>query len=282
MRRSIVLKLLLAAACAAAIWVLAVAGSAGAAPHIVCPEQRPNVIPCCGPPVNHPNKPQVQSICCEPAACCQNTTTACCTTTCCPQPTTSGTCCSPTLCGSTLTIAASPSPSRAAQKVVISGTAASGAQVALWRKLAHQSSFHQFGAATADSSGKYTFTLKRGTVMADQEWYVTSNGAQSQTITQQVDALVALASSARSTTVGRRIVLSGRVTPSHAGEMVLVEMSRGGTWQVIARPRLGHGSGYSASHRFARAGAVKLRVVLQGDSRNDRSTSSTLTLKVKP
>ncbi len=165
---------------------------------------------------------------------------------------------------------------------MISGTASSGAQVALWRKLANQASFHQFSTAAADSSGEYTFTLKRGTVMADQEWYVTSNGAQSQTITQKVDALVALASSARSTTVGRKIVLSGHVTPSHAGEVVLVETSHGGAWQIIARPRLGHGSGYSVSHSFARSGTVKVRVVLQGDSRNVRSASSTLSLTVKP
>jgi len=62
---------------------------------------------------------------------------------------------------------------------------------------------------------------------------------------------------------------------------VLVEMSRGATWQVIARPRLGHGSNYSVSHRFAKAGPVKLRVVLQRDRRNDRSTSPTVTLTVK-
>ncbi len=166
--------------------------------------------------------------------------------------------------------------------MVISGTGTSGAQVALWRKLAHQSSFHQIATATAGNSGKYAFTLKPGSVMADQEWYVTSAGVQSATIAQRVAALVALVSSGRSTTVGRTIVLRGHVTPSHAGEVVLVQMSRGGAWQVIARPRLGRGSGYTVSHRFAKSGAVKLRVVLGRDSRNDRSTSPTLTLTVKP
>jgi hypothetical protein len=153
--------------------------------------------------------------------------------------------------------------------------------VALWRKLAHQSSFHQVSTATADSLGKYTFTLKRGTVMTDQQWYVISNGTQSATVTQQVDAVVALASSARSTAVGRPVVLHGHVTPSHAGQVVLIEVSHGASWQVIARPRLGHGSGYSVTHRFAKSGAVKLRVVLGRDSRNNRSTSSTLTLTVR-
>jgi hypothetical protein len=118
--------------------------------------------------------------------------------------------------------------------------------------------------------------------MTDQQWYVIANGSQSATVTQKVDAVVALASSARSTAVGRPVVLRGHVTPSHAGQVVLVEVSRGATWKVIARPRLGRGSGYSVTHRFANSGAVKLRVVLGGDSRNDRSTSSTLTLTVSP
>ena len=166
--------------------------------------------------------------------------------------------------------------------MVISGTASAGTQVALWRELPHQTSFHQLSTTTADSAGAYKFTLKRGSVMTDQKWYVTSNGARSATLAQQVDALVALASSTRSTVVGRAIVLRGQVTPSHAGQRVLIEMSRGSSWQVIARPRLGHGSSYRVTHRFVKSGAVKLRVVFRRDSRNAGSTSSTLTVNVKP
>lgn len=281
MRRTIVLTLLLtaaAAASAAAIGTLAFAGSAGAATQIVCPQQRSDVIPCCGPPVNQPDQPHAQPICCQTTPCCAKT--QCCTTTCCPA--SSGSACCPTApcVVSGLTISASPSPSRAGQKVVISGTAGAGATVALWREPAGQSSFHQIASTTAGASGKYTFTRGRGTVMADQKWYVSSNGAQSQTITQQVAAVVALASSTRATAVGRKIVLSGHVTPSHAGQVVSVEMSRGSAWKVIGRPRLGHGSGYSVSHRFVRSGAVEFRVVLRADLRNERSTSPTVRVKV--
>jgi len=165
--------------------------------------------------------------------------------------------------------------------VVISGTGTAGAQVVLWRKRAGQSSFQQAATSTADTAGKYTFTLKRGTVMADQEWYVTSNGTQSSTVTQQVAALVGLGSSTRSAVVGHKIVLRGHVTPSHAGERVLIEMSRGGAWQVLARPRLGHGSRYTVSHSFGRSGAVKFRVVLRGDSRNEQSISPTLRVNIR-
>lgn len=267
MRRSIVFSSLLVAASVAAIWILALAGPAGARPHIICPEQRqgPNVVPPCCPLPPQPSGAAAQPICCQTTPCCQTT------------------CCSPTTCPVvTPTITSSPNPSRAGQQVVISGGTTSGATVALWRKLAHQSSFQQVSTTTADGSGKYTFTQKRGTVMADQEWYVTSSGQQSATIAQLVEAVVAVSASTRSPVVGHAIVLRGHVTPSHAREVVLVEISRGATWQVIARPRLGHGSNYSVTHRFAKSGAVKLRVVLQRDSRNDRSTSPTVTLRVRP
>ncbi len=200
--------------------------------------------------------------------------------TCCPS---SG-CCTPTCTQGSLTIASSPDPSQAGQKVVISGaltTPTAGTTVVLWRKLAGQTSFHQFSQTTTDSSGKYTFTMGRGVVLADQQYYVTANGSQSATATQEVDALVGLAASARSTVVGHAIVLRGHVTPSHAGEVVLIEVRRGSAWHVIGRARLGHGSNYSISHSFAQSGSVQLRVVLRGDSRNLQSDSPTLKVSVK-
>jgi hypothetical protein len=265
MRRKIALPVVLVAASVAAIWILSFAGPAVARPHIICPQERGFVVPPCCPLPPQPASVSAQPICCQSMPCCQTT------------------CCSPAMCPTaTPTITSSPNPSKAGQKVVISGSAASGATVALWRKLAGQSTFHQVDTTTADTTGKYTFTLKRGSVMADQEWYVTSSGQQSATVAQLVAAVVAISSSARSTVVGHAIVLRGHVTPSHAGEVVLIEMSRGTTWQVIARPRLGRGSGYSVTHRFAKSGAVKLRVVLQRDSRNERSTSPAVTVKVTP
>jgi hypothetical protein len=176
-----------------------------------------------------------------------------------------------------------PDPSTAGQKVVISGvlsgSSPGGAQVALWRKLAGQSSFQQFAITTTDSAGNYTFTLHH--VMADQSWYVTSEGMQSSTLVQQVRAVIALASSTRTARVGQPVVLHGHVTPFHAGQTVLVERKHGGAWQVIARPRLSRGSNYTVSRRFGQPGAVRLRVLLPGDARNVQSASSTLTLPVK-
>ncbi len=157
----------------------------------------------------------------------------------------------------------------------------SGAQVVLWRKLVGQTTFHQFAQTTTDSAGQYKFTLKKGSVNADQQYYVTANGLTSPTLQQQVDAVVALAAASHAVTTGRALALSGHVTPSHAGQVVLIEQSRGGSWAVIARPRLSHASTYTMSRRFTHAGAVKLRAVLPADARNNRSNSPTLTVTVK-
>jgi hypothetical protein len=276
MRRSIVPLSLLAAA--VAIWLLGVANPAKA---IICPQASPHFVPCCPIPTRPTgDSAHAQPICCQPTSCCATGSTA--QPTCCP----SGGCCTPPCIAGTLTIAATPNPSKAGRKVVVSGAlignAASGAQVVLWRALAGQPSFHQMSQTATDSSGHYTFTLGRGAVMADQAWYVTSDGLQSATIQQRVNALVVLSSSARSTAVQRAIRLSGRVTPSHAGEVLLIEVSHGATWRVIARPHLGRGSSYAVSERFPQRGAVQLRAVLPGDDRNEQSTSPTVTVTVKP
>ena len=281
-------SLLVLAASLLAIAAPGPAGAAGSAPHIVCPQQnaRSYMPPtCCPVPTNAKQRAAGEFVpCCGyPGTCCAPGTT-CCTsgTTCC----TSGTTCCTTICPSgSLSIASSPDPSMAGRKVVISGgltgNPVSGAQVALWRELSGQSSFHQVAQTTTDSAGQYTFTMKRGSVNADQQWYVTANGLTSPTLQQKVDALIGLAAGSRTATAGQPVALSGHVTPSHAGQVLLIEQSRGGSWAVIARPRLGHGSGYRLSHKFMRAGSVKLRAVLPGDSRNNRSNSPTLTITIK-
>lgn len=273
MRRPVLLLSLLLAA---AIPALVLAGPAGAehlSPRIVCPQDST----CCPTPTNSQTaNSHAVPVCCQP-------TTACCPSsgTCCP----SGTCCTATTCPSgSLTISASPNPSTAPGKVTISGvlttSPAAGVTVALWREQAGQSSFRQMAQTTTDGSGRYSFTLKRGTVMADQAWYVSANSLRSATIDQRVRALVALTSSARTVVSGQSIALHGKVSPSHAGGVVLIEQRRGSSWEVIARPRLSKSSSYAVSHRFTQTGQTKLRAVLAGNARNLTSTSPTVSLTV--
>jgi len=283
MRRSIVLISFVVAAVA-----LSMLAPASPARAIICPQASP---PCCPVPTQGARSVHVAPICCQPTTCCATGTTA--STVCCATGTTASTvccpsagCCTPPCVAGTLTIGSSPNPSKAGAKVVISGAITgnpqSGAQVVLWREPAGQSSFEQMSQTTTDGSGHYTFTLGRGKVMADQAWYVTSVGLRSSTVQQRVNAVVGLSSSARSTVVGHVIRLTGRVTPSHAGEVVLIEARRGGgAWHVIQRARLGHGSSYAVSGHFGQPGPVQVKAVLPGDERNARSTSPTVTVTVK-
>jgi len=285
MRRLIVpSSLLFLAASLCVLAMLSPAGAAGSAPHIICPQQPSGVITCCPPPTNvsggskdAKSRPHLVPCCPVPTNCCPQSSSTCCTqTTCCTTACTTG----------ALTISSSPDPSTARRKVVISGgfttnAPSAGSTVVLWRELSGQSSFQQAAQTTTDSAGQYKFTLKPGMVNADQQWYVTASGLQSPTLHQVVNAVVGLAGP-HSVVAGRAMLLRGHVTPSHAGQIVLVEQRNRGRWTVIARPRLGHSSNYGVMHRFARAGTVALRTVLPGDARNNRSDSSTLTVTVKP
>jgi hypothetical protein len=287
MRRLIVPSLLFLAASLCGLALLGPAGAAGSARRIVCPQQRDRaaiVPPCCPTPVDAPDRGSTSTVCCvQSNACCAQSgtccTTACCTTACCTTA-----CCTTPCTPGALTIASSPDPSTAGRKVVISGgltsnPAASGVQVVLWRELSGQTTFHQVTNTTTNSAGQYKFTLARGKVNADQKWYVTASGLQSPTLQQHVVAVVGLAG-LHAISAGQRMLLRGHVTPSHAGQVVLIEQRKGGQWAVIARPRLGHNSNYGVIHRFARAGTVALRTVLPGDARNNRSNSATLTVTV--
>jgi len=282
MRRLIVpSSLLLFAALLCVAAMPSPAGATGSVHSRLCPQERSGIADCCPIPTSAkgsaiPCCPQSGTTCCESATTCCASGTCCAQAVCCATPCTSG----------ALTIASSPDPSTAGRKVVISGgltssPAVAGATVVLWRELSGQSSFQQAAQTTTDSAGQYKFTLKAGMVNADQEWYVTANGLQSPTLQQHVKALVGLGG-LHSVVAGHAMLLRGHVTPSHAGQIVLVEQRKGGRWTVIARPRLGHASNYGVVHRFKRAGTVALRTVLPGDSRNERSLSSTLTLTVTP
>lgn len=287
MRRPIVpWSLLFLAASLCVFAMLSPAGAVGSTPHIICPQQRDHgmIVQCCPTPVNGPNRP-ASSGAAPSTVCCPSTGTTCCTTTCCTTACCTTACCATQCTPGALTIASSPDPSTAGRKVVISGGLTSNpppssVQVVLWRELSGQSTFNQVTQTTTDSAGQYKITLTRGMVNADQSWYVTANGLQSPTLQQHVNALVGLAG-LHSVSTGQAMLLRGQVTPSHAGQVVLIEQHRGGHWAVIARPRLGHNSKYGVVHRFTRSGTVELRTVLPGDARNNRSNSATLTVAVK-
>jgi hypothetical protein len=160
------------------------------------------------------------------------------------------------------------------------GNAVAGTQVVLWQEVVGQSSYTKAATTTLDSSDQYSFTMQAGVVKANRSWYVTAGGIQSGTVEQKVAASVTLSPPA-SVAAGKPVALKGAVTPSHAGEIVLIEQRVGGKWRVIGRPRLSHASTFAGTHRFAHAGTAQLRAVLRADSRNQGSNSRTATVKVR-
>jgi phospholipase C len=184
-----------------------------------------------------------------------------------------------------VTISVSPNPAPAGAATVVSGRLSgrrkAGATVTLWRMLASQRHFKAAFRAVTDASGRYVVTLPAGAVRTNSEWFASAQGAKSPPVTQFVRAIVTLASSQKMPIPGKRIVLSGRVTPAHGGERVLLERLAPGGWRVLARPLLSRRSSYAFTHKFRR-GWLRLRAVLVSDARNLGSSSPRLTLNVSP
>jgi hypothetical protein len=103
-------------------------------------------------------------------------------------------------------------------------------------------------------------------VVTNRSWYATADGVTSPTISESVSAIVTLAASH-----GRHgATLHGTVSPSHAGERVIVQRLVRGRWITVARPRLGRRSSFRIHVRLH----GKLHAVLPADSRNMRSVSA--------
>ncbi|MDQ6804007.1 MAG: hypothetical protein M3065_03350, partial [Actinomycetota bacterium] len=216
----------------------AAASTAQSRPAIVCPAvanppvccspittgpittARANVVPCC--PV-----PTIAGCCALPAG------TNCCATTPCPTPT-------------GLTIAVNPSTVSEASKTTISGNLTGGTvasqTVDLFEQAAGQSTFTDVAQTQTTASGAYSFVRAAQTNM---KWYAKSMGIQSPAVTESVLAAIALHPSTVRPKAGAKVMLSGTIAPSHAGERVALQRLLSGRWVTIARPKLG------AQSRFA-------------------------------
>jgi phospholipase C len=181
-----------------------------------------------------------------------------------------------------LTIHAAPNPATVGGAVTISGLRSGpghgGIAVVLWQRLAGQRHFHRLLQTPTDISGHYS--IVRSGVGTNHHWYVRARTLRSRTVDERVHALVTLLASTTGAAPGESVSFVGHVTPSHAGQRVLLEQRVAGGWRVLARPRLDRGSSFGVRHSFSRAGAVSLRVELPGDPRNIRSLSPVVAIDV--
>jgi hypothetical protein len=198
------------------------------------------------------------------------------------------TCCGPPIvrptataaaCISFLSLVSNRNPSRAGSTVTLSGHASSGGpgiSVTLWEELPGQTSYHQAAQTTTDSSGNYT--LKRKGVQTDRAWYTTAGTSRSPFLAQAVTARVSIVATSVKVRHGLRVVLTGSVGPSHAGERVRVQQRHSGSWSTLGSARLDRHSRYAFTHRFAGSGTIQLRISLAGDRDNAASLSRVVTV----
>jgi phospholipase C len=183
-----------------------------------------------------------------------------------------------------VSIRSAPNPSQQSDAVTISGRLfaqhARHRAVLLWQRLPAQRRFHRIRTVRTDASGRYAITFAPGAVRTNRRWYVSVGGLRSRTVHQRVHASIALSASPPYAAPGERVTVSGDVSPSHAGERILLEQRAGQGWRLIARPRLDRRSSFTVARRFDRA--AELRAVLMGDDRNIRSSSSSLAIDVRP
>jgi hypothetical protein len=251
--RSIVL---LASIGAMAVGVLLASTAAGAARQqssrvIVCPQQvEPTTSTCCGPPIDAPDA--------VPG--------------CCP---TAVECAVPRL-----TLTSSEDPADAGSKLQLSGelidTSASGKTIELWQKLPGASSFTQTRSTTTSSTGSYSFTLAKGSVMTNRAWYATGGGLTSATVQQGVSLVLTLAENARQ----GHAILHGSVKPATKGSVVLEWLNPSGRWIVLGRARLTRSSGFSWRSSYKPHGSAKVRAAVVQNADHVASFSAPLTARV--
>jgi hypothetical protein len=191
-----------------------------------------------------------------------------------------------------LTITAVPNPIDAGQGVLIYGRLTvppvAGRTLFLYRRLAgSREGFQRVGTATTDRHGYYDFTRPDGAISTNRSWFVLEHGSEgdvhSRTIHESVRALVTLDAPPSSVVTGKPVLLTGQVTPRHAGERVALQEENGASddWRTIATGKLDSSSSYAIAHTWRIPAVHELRVLFAGDERNVRGISRPRPLSVQ-
>jgi hypothetical protein len=179
-----------------------------------------------------------------------------------------------------LTLTSSEDPADAGSKLQLSGelidTSASGKTIELWQKLPGASSFTQTRSTTTSSTGSYSFTLAKGSVMTNRAWYATGGGLTSATVQQGVSLVLTLAENARQ----GHAILHGSVKPATKGSVVLEWLNPSGRWIVLGRARLTRSSGFSWRSSYKPHGSAKVRAAVVQNADHVASFSAPLTARV--
>ncbi len=188
-----------------------------------------------------------------------------------------------------LTITADPPSIIAGEGVVIfgqlQGSGNAGQTVYLYHRIAPAARFTVIGHTKTLQDGTYEFTRPEGIVMTNRSWFVRGpNSTHSLTIHERVGALVTLHSDTTNTITGHRVVFSGKLTPRHPVERVLLQQqtsANGNTWRTVASTFTNRNSRFTLAHAWGRPGTRTLRAYFAGDRRNVAAGSDSVTVTVQ-
>jgi hypothetical protein len=189
-----------------------------------------------------------------------------------------------------LTIAASPNQILAGQSMLIYGQLQgpdnAGQRIILYHRVAAQPSFTIVQRTRTNAQGYYEFVRPDGIVVTNRSWYVVGpGGTHSNTVSEQVSALVSLSTTTATTTTGQQIAFSGTVFPYvHNNQEILLQEQNGLTgtgWKTIATTYTNNHSSFSLSKAWRTPNDYTLRAVIKRDAFNVRSFSDSLTESVE-
>lgn len=188
-----------------------------------------------------------------------------------------------------LTIAATPNQILAGQSMLIygqlQGSNNAGQQIVLYHRIAGRPNFTVIQKTRTNAQGDYEFVRPDGVVVTNRSWYVVGpNGTHSNTVSEQVSALVTLNTSVTSTTTGQQVSFTGSVFPYHGHQEVLLQEQNGLTgtgWKTIATTFATGNSSFSLTKAWRVPNDYTLRAVLKSDPFNVKSFSDSLTESVE-
>ena len=129
------------------------------------------------------------------------------------------------------------------------------------------------------ADGYYSVTLAP---KASATWTASTAKGQSQSVRIEVQPKVTMTLSHLKASTRLSEILSGSVTPNHAGKKVLAQKAVGKSWKTVASGKLDSRSRYRITWYLPyKTATYKLRVVLPAHADHAQGTSPTGTLRVK-
>ena len=132
---------------------------------------------------------------------------------------------------------------------------------------------------TAGSGGAYETTMKPS---VGTTYRAVAGPVASVPVLIHLDVAVSLRASTRSTTIGKRVTLTGRARPTDPGSRVAIQRKVGATWKTIASGRIAESNGTFAIGWTPKAkGSYVIRAFVEDQSLVFPGVSSMVTIVVR-